>query len=158
MGYEIAGGLGVKMAAPEREVYVMVGDGSYLMMASEIVTSIQEGFKLTIVLLDNDGFKSIGSLSRGLGQDGWGTRHVYPVEGELPGDDDGGAARTLPIDLAANARSLGAHVLECATYDEVVTALEAAKAVDRTTVIHVRTTAWRACRATRAGGTCRWPK
>ena len=61
MGYEIAGGLGVKMAAPEREVYVMVGDGSYLMMSSEIVTSIQEGYKLIIVLLDNSGFKSIGA-------------------------------------------------------------------------------------------------
>jgi 3D-(3,5/4)-trihydroxycyclohexane-1,2-dione acylhydrolase (decyclizing) len=98
MGYEIAGGLGIKMAAPEREVYVLVGDGSYLMLAAEIVTSVQEGYKLTIVLLDNGGFKSIGALSRGLGQHGWGTRHVFPVEGELPGDDDGGAARLLPID------------------------------------------------------------
>jgi 3D-(3,5/4)-trihydroxycyclohexane-1,2-dione acylhydrolase (decyclizing) len=138
MGYEIAGGLGVKMAAPEREVYVMVGDGSYLMMSSDIVTSIQEGYKLTIVLLDNGGFKSIGALSRSLGQGGWGTRHVFPSEGELPGDEAGGAARPLPIDLAANARSLGAHVIECATYDEVVAALAAARRIDRTTVIAVR--------------------
>ena len=67
MGYEIAGGLGVKMAAPEREVYVMVGDGSYLMMNSEIVTSIQEGYKLTIVLLNDHGFSSIGGLSESVG-------------------------------------------------------------------------------------------
>ena len=60
MGYEIAGGLGVKMADPGREVYVMVGDGSYLMMAQEIVTSIQERMKLTVVLVDNQGFASIG--------------------------------------------------------------------------------------------------
>src|SRR5881397_3146127 len=87
MGYEIAGGLGIKMAAPEREVYVMVGDGSYLMMNSEIVTSIQEDKKLIVVLLDNSGFKSIGSLSRSLGQQGFGTRYIYPQNGILPGDD-----------------------------------------------------------------------
>ena len=114
MGYEIAGGLGVKMADPEREVYVLVGDGSYLMMSSEIVTSIQEGYKLTIVLMDNAGFKSIGGLSRSLGQGGFGTRYVYPRNGVLPGDDDGG--QTLPVDLAANARSLGAHVIEAQGY------------------------------------------
>src|SRR5205823_6944110 len=73
MGYEIAGGLGVKLAAPEREVYVLVGDGSYLMMAHEIVTSIAEHAKLTIVLVDNHGFNSIGSLSRSVGADGFGT-------------------------------------------------------------------------------------
>ncbi|HET9495263.1 MAG TPA: 3D-(3,5/4)-trihydroxycyclohexane-1,2-dione acylhydrolase (decyclizing), partial [Chloroflexia bacterium] len=98
MGYEIAGGLGVKMAAPEREVYVIVGDGSYLMLSSEIVTSIQEGYKLTIVLFDNHGFKSIGSLSRSLGQGGFGTRYVYPKDGALPGDDTR-EAQTLPVDF-----------------------------------------------------------
>ncbi len=97
MGYEIAGGLGIKMAAPDREVYVMVGDGSYLMMNSEIVTSIQEGYKLTIVLLDNDGYKSIGSLSRSLGQDGWGTRYVYPENNVLSGDAAGATVTTLPM-------------------------------------------------------------
>src|SRR5262249_32403294 len=71
MGYEIAGGLGIKMADPEREVYVMVGDGSYLMMAQEIVTSIQEGYKLNIVVLDNHGFSSIGGLSRACGSGGF---------------------------------------------------------------------------------------
>ena len=64
MGYEIAGGLGVKMAAPDREVFVMVGDGSYLMMAQEIVTAVAEGIKLTIVLVQNHGYQSIGALSR----------------------------------------------------------------------------------------------
>ena len=83
MGYEIAGGLGVKMAAPEREVYVMVGDGSYLMMAQEIVTSIQEGFKLTIVLLDNHGFTSIGGLSRSVGSQGFGTQYRYRKDGSI---------------------------------------------------------------------------
>src|SRR5205085_6093611 len=111
MGFEIAGGLGAKMAEPNREVYVLVGDGSYLMMPSEIVTSIQEGYKLTIVLMDNAGFKSIGALSRSVGQDGFGTRYVYPRDGVLGGGST--EATTLPVDLAANARSLGAHVIEC---------------------------------------------
>ncbi|OLB53098.1 MAG: 3D-(3,5/4)-trihydroxycyclohexane-1,2-dione acylhydrolase (decyclizing), partial [Ktedonobacter sp. 13_2_20CM_2_56_8] len=118
MGYEIAGGLGIKMAAPERDVYVMVGDGSYLMMNSEIVTSIQENYKLIIVLLDNSGFKSIGALSRSLGQEGFGTRYVYPHNGQLPTDAAGADVQTLPVDLAANARSLGAHVIECKTYGD----------------------------------------
>ena len=137
MGYEISGGLGVKMAEPDREVYVMVGDGSYLMLANEIVTSIQEGYKLTNVLMDNAGHKSIGALSRSLGQTGFGTRFVYPSDGELP-DDEADAASTLPIDLAMNATSLGAHVIRCNGYDEVVAALSRAKEIDRTTVIYVQ--------------------
>jgi 3D-(3,5/4)-trihydroxycyclohexane-1,2-dione acylhydrolase (decyclizing) len=136
MGFEIAGGLGARMADPSREVYVLVGDGSYLMMPSEIVTSIQEGYKLTIVLMDNGGFKSIGSLSRSLGQDGFGTRYVFPRDGGLPGDSV--AAEVLPVDLAANARSLGACVLECESYADVVSALKSARDMDRTTVIYVR--------------------
>jgi 3D-(3,5/4)-trihydroxycyclohexane-1,2-dione acylhydrolase (decyclizing) len=136
MGYEIAGGLGVKMAAPDREVYVMVGDGSYLMLSSEIVTSIQEGYKLTIILFDNHGFKSIGGLSRSLGQAGFGTRYVYPQDGQLPGDDVEDV-ETLPVDLAANAHSLGAHVIECDTYADFTAALKSAKDVDRTTVIYI---------------------
>lgn len=138
MGYEIAGGLGVKMAAPDREVYVLVGDGSYLMMSAEIVTAVQEGYKLTIVLLDNDGYKSIGALSRSLGQEGFGTRYAYPSEGVLPGDEAGSAARPLPVDLAANARSLGARVIACDTYAEFVAALGEARAATGTTVIHIR--------------------
>jgi 3D-(3,5/4)-trihydroxycyclohexane-1,2-dione acylhydrolase (decyclizing) len=137
MGYEIAGGLGVKMAAPERDVYVLVGDGSYLMLNSEIVTSIQEGYKLIIVLLDNHGFKSIGALSRSLGQDGFGTRYVYPQDNVLPSDSAGANVQTLPVDLAANARSLGAEVIECATYADFTAALEAARGTTRTTVIAI---------------------
>jgi 3D-(3,5/4)-trihydroxycyclohexane-1,2-dione acylhydrolase (decyclizing) len=138
MGYEIAGGLGAKMAAPERDVYVMVGDGSYLMMNSEIVTSIQENYKLILVLLDNHGFKSIGSLSRSLGQDGFGTRYTYPRNGVLPGDEGESDVQTLPVDLAANARSLGAHVIECKTYPDFVAALEQARTTDRTSVICIQ--------------------
>src|SRR5207253_3850225 len=83
MGYEIAGGLGVKLAAPEREVYVLVGDGSYLMLSSELVTAVQEDVKLTVVLVDNHGFNSIGSLSRSLGRDGFGTQSRYRRAGSL---------------------------------------------------------------------------
>ncbi len=137
MGYEIAGGLGVKMAAPEREVTVLVGDGSYLMLAQEIVTSIQEDLKLIVVLVDNAGFKSIGGLSRSLGQGGFGTRSVYPTEGALRGDEEPGEPRRLPVDLAANARSLGAHVLEAKTYAEFVEAYRAAQASPITTVVYV---------------------
>jgi 3D-(3,5/4)-trihydroxycyclohexane-1,2-dione acylhydrolase (decyclizing) len=138
MGYEIAGGLGAKMAAPDRDVYVMVGDGSYLMMNSEIVTSIQENYKLIIVLLDNHGFKSIGALSRSLGQDGFGTRYAFPHDGVLPGDAAGGDVPILPVDLAANARSLGAHVIECKTYVDFVAALEAVRTTERTSVIYIQ--------------------
>jgi 3D-(3,5/4)-trihydroxycyclohexane-1,2-dione acylhydrolase (decyclizing) len=137
MGYEIAGGLGIKMAEPEREVYVLVGDGSFLMMASEIATSIQEGYRLTIVLMDNSGYKSIGGLSRSLGQAGFGTRYVYPVNGSVATDDTPDA-REVNLDLAACARGLGANVVECAGYDEVVAALSEAKASDRTSVIYVK--------------------
>ncbi|HZF58047.1 MAG TPA: 3D-(3,5/4)-trihydroxycyclohexane-1,2-dione acylhydrolase (decyclizing), partial [Rubrobacter sp.] len=111
MGYEIAGGLGVKMADPGREVYVMVGDGSYLMMNSEIVTSVQEGHKLTIVLVDNSGFSSIGSLSRSVGTQGFGTQYRYRKDGSLGLDTEEQAGGMLPVDLAANAESLGAHVI-----------------------------------------------
>jgi 3D-(3,5/4)-trihydroxycyclohexane-1,2-dione acylhydrolase (decyclizing) len=138
MGYEIAGGLGIKMAAPDRDVYVMVGDGSYLMMNSEIVTSIQERYKLIIVLLDNSGFKSIGALSRSLGQDGFGTRYVYPQNGHWPTDAAGADVQTLPVDLAANARSLGAHVIECKTYADFVAALKTVQTTDRTSVIYIQ--------------------
>jgi 3D-(3,5/4)-trihydroxycyclohexane-1,2-dione acylhydrolase (decyclizing) len=136
MGFEIAGGLGVKMADPSREVYVLVGDGSYLMMSSEIVTSIQEGYKLTVVLMDNAGFKSIGSLSRSLGQAGFGTRYVYPRDGVLPGDQT--EAQTLPVDLAANASSLGARVIQCRTYAEFADALHTARGFECTTVIYIK--------------------
>lgn len=137
MGYEIAGGLGIKMADPEREVYVLVGDGSYLMLSADIVTSVQEGYKLTIVLIDNDGFKSIGALSRSIGSQGFGTRYLFPTENGLP-DDSADSVKPLPVDLAANARSLGAHVIECASYDDFVNALNTAKSINHTTVIYIK--------------------
>ncbi len=138
MGYEIAGGLGVKMAAPEREVIVLVGDGSYLMLAQEIVTAVQERQKLIIVLMDNSGYKSIGSLSRSLGQEGFGTRYVYPVDGIIPGDEVKDDVETLPVDLAANARSLGANVIEASGYAEFVKAFKAAQKAETTTVVYVQ--------------------
>ncbi|MFB3902854.1 MAG: 3D-(3,5/4)-trihydroxycyclohexane-1,2-dione acylhydrolase (decyclizing) [Acidobacteriota bacterium] len=137
MGYEIAGGLGAKMAAPERDVYVIVGDGSYLMLSSDLATSIQEGYKLIVVLIDNGGFKSIGGLSRSLGQDGFGTRYAYRKDGVLPGDSAGEEVEPLLIDFAANARSLGAHVIPCLTYQDLASALKEARKTDRTTVITI---------------------
>ena len=135
MGYEIAGGLGAKMAAPDRLVYVMVGDGSYLMLANEIVTSIQEGYKLIIVVLDSQGYNSIGNLSRSLGQKGFATRYAFPKDGMLP-DDDAVGVDPLPVDLAGNARSLGAIVFDCKTYAEFAEALKKAETTERTTVVH----------------------
>ena len=137
MGYEIAGGLGVKMADPSREVYVMCGDGSYLMMSSEIVTSIQEGYKLTIVLVDNSGFSSIGALSRSVGSQGFGTQYRYRKDGSLGLDTEDDPGEALPVDLATNAESLGARVLRAGSVGELEDALKEAKGSDRTVVIHV---------------------
>jgi 3D-(3,5/4)-trihydroxycyclohexane-1,2-dione acylhydrolase (decyclizing) len=137
MGYEIPGGLGVKMADPSREVYVMCGDGSYLMMPSEIVTSIQEGYKLTIVLVDNSGFASIGELSRSVGSQGFGTQYRYRKDGSLGLDTEEDPGETLPVDLAANAESLGARVIRTQDISGLKNALAEAKEVDRTAVIYV---------------------
>ena len=126
------------MAAPERDVYVIVGDGSYLMLSSDLATSIQEGYKLVVILWDNGGFKSIGALSRSLGQDGFGTRFVFPENSGLPGDSAGSSPKELAIDFPANARSLGAEVIECTTSVEYAAAIEAARKTDRTTVIYIR--------------------
>jgi 3D-(3,5/4)-trihydroxycyclohexane-1,2-dione acylhydrolase (decyclizing) len=136
MGYEIAGGLGVKLAAPEREVYVLVGDGSYLMLSSELVTAVQERLKLTIVLVDNRGYSSIGSLSRSLGTDGFGTLYRYRSNGSL-GVDSEGSTDYLPVDLAANAASLGAKVIRARSIDELRAGLEAAKTEEGPVVIAV---------------------
>ena len=122
MGYEIAGGLGVKMADPSREVIVMVGDGSYLMMAQEIVTSVQDGHKLIIVLLDSSGYASIGGLSRSIGSGGFGTQFEYDV----------------PVDLAANAESLGAMVFRANDRAAFDAALQSARAAGRTAVVYAR--------------------
>jgi 3D-(3,5/4)-trihydroxycyclohexane-1,2-dione acylhydrolase (decyclizing) len=132
MGYEIAGGLGVKMAAPERRVCVLVGDGSYLMMAQEIVTAVQERLAMTIVLLDNRGFASIGGLSEAVGSGGFGTKYRY--RNAATGDLDGDA---LPVDLAANAESLGARVWRAGTLESVRAALAEARTEQRPSVIVV---------------------
>lgn len=134
MGYEVAAGLGVKMADPTREVVVLVGDGSYLMMAQEIATMVSEGLKVIIVLIQNHGFASIGSLSEALGSQRFGTKYRYR-------DGDSGLldGETLPVDLAANAASLGAEVQRATTIDEFRTAMAKAKAATRTTVVHIAT-------------------
>jgi 3D-(3,5/4)-trihydroxycyclohexane-1,2-dione acylhydrolase (decyclizing) len=124
MGYEIAGGLGVKMADPDREVYVMVGDGSYLMMNSEIVTMVQEGIRVIIIVLDNHGFASIGGLSKSVGSDGFGTKYRYRSESQhIDGD-------TLPVDYAQNCASLGAHVIRADSREAFIQALEEAKTIE----------------------------
>ncbi|GII23682.1 3D-(3,5/4)-trihydroxycyclohexane-1,2-dione acylhydrolase (decyclizing) [Planosporangium mesophilum] len=135
MGYEIAGGLGAKLACPDRDVYVLVGDGSYLMMAQELVTAVQERVKLIVVLVQNHGFASIGELSDSLGSQRFGTRYRFrdPGSGRLDGD-------VLPVDLAANAESLGVRVLRAGTVDDLRAALEAAKRHDGGPVlVHVET-------------------
>ena len=135
MGYEIAGALGVKLAAPDREVFSLVGDGSYLMMSSEIVTAVQEGIKLVIVLVDNHGFNSIGGLSRSLGTDGFGTQYRYRHQGSIGRDSEPDPGAVLPIDLAANAASLGATAVKVKTVAELRSALEEAKRANRISVI-----------------------
>ena len=132
MGYEIAGGLGCKMASPDREIYVLVGDGSYLMMAQEIVTSIQEGYKLTIILINNNGYASINGLSNSVGVQGYGTKYRY--RGNESGKLDG---QNLPVDLAKNAESLGANVIPAESLDDFRLALEKAKLSDITTVVSI---------------------
>lgn len=134
MGYEIAGGLGAKMADPGREVYVMVGDGSYLMMSQEIITAIQEGIKLTIILINNHGYASIGGLSASLGTEGFGTHYRY--RNKKTGHLDGAV---LPVDLAANAASMGADVLTPRNVKELKKALEDSRKIKNTTVIYVET-------------------
>jgi 3D-(3,5/4)-trihydroxycyclohexane-1,2-dione acylhydrolase (decyclizing) len=133
MGYEIAGGLGARLAAGDREVFVLVGDGSYLMMAQELVTAVQEGIKVIVVLIDNHGFASIGSLSQSVGSQRFGTSYRYRgADGRLDGD-------VLPVDLAANAASLGADVLRTTSIEEFRAALAQARASARTTVVHIET-------------------
>jgi len=129
MGYEIAGGLGVKMARPDRRVYVMLGDGSYLMMAQEIVTAVQEGLAITILLLDNHGFASIGGLSDSVGCGGFGTEYRYrTASGHLDG-------QPIAVDYVASAAALGAHAVSALNRTEILDALRQARASDTTTVI-----------------------
>jgi 3D-(3,5/4)-trihydroxycyclohexane-1,2-dione acylhydrolase (decyclizing) len=133
MGYEIAGGLGVRLGAPERDVFVMVGDGSYLMMSSELATAVQENLKIIVVLVQNHGFASIGALSESLGSQRFGTAYRKRTgDGRLDGD-------YLPVDLAANVRSFGIEVLDVHNRDELEKAIHTAKAATGPIAIHVTT-------------------
>ncbi len=129
MGYEIAGGLGVKMADPSREVYVLVGDGSFLMMASEIATSVQEGYKLNIVVLDNHGFSSIGGLSQSIGSAGFGTDYRHRTgSGHLDGEH-------IPVDFVAPCHGLGACAVRARSRENFKQAIEAIKGEKRTSAV-----------------------
>lgn len=134
MGYEIPGAMGVKMADPSREVYVFVGDGTYLMMPTEILTSVQEGIKLIIVVVNNHGFASIGGLSQSIGSGGFGThfRCRNAQTGQLDGE-------YLPVDFEANARSLGAQACSVRTIADFKQALQKARLAQRTNVIVIET-------------------
>lgn len=134
MGYEVAGGLGVKMAAPDRHVFIMVGDGSFLMMHTEIVTAIQEGQQLIIVLVDNGGFQSIHGLQMGSGSPSFGNelRFRNPDSGSLDGD-------YVPVDFARTAEGLGATTFTPVNAEELRDALMKAKREPRTTLIHIHT-------------------
>jgi 3D-(3,5/4)-trihydroxycyclohexane-1,2-dione acylhydrolase (decyclizing) len=146
MGYEIPGGMGVKLAAPEREVFVFVGDGSYLMLPGELVTAVSERIPIVIVLVDNHGYASIGALSRSVGSAGFGTHYRFAANGSLPVDDaaGGGLARpggadVLPVDLAANAESLGARVIRTRTIAELRDGLGQARGANGPVVVFIET-------------------
>jgi 3D-(3,5/4)-trihydroxycyclohexane-1,2-dione acylhydrolase (decyclizing) len=137
MGYEVPASIGIRLADESRDVFAMVGDGGYLMMPTELVTAVQERIKVVVVLVQNHGFHSIGSLSESLGSQRFGTQYRY--RGAESGRLDGAP---LPVDLAANARSLGAHVIEVHSRDELEAAIKEAKAAPADggpVVIHVET-------------------
>jgi 3D-(3,5/4)-trihydroxycyclohexane-1,2-dione acylhydrolase (decyclizing) len=141
MGYEIPGGMGVKLAAPEREVFVMIGDGSYLMLPGELATAVAEGIRIVVVLVDNHGYASIGALSRSLGSAGFGTHYRRREDRQLldapDGDGPAQPAEPLPIDLAANAESLGAAVFRAHGVEELRAALDEAGRAPGPAVVHV---------------------
>jgi len=142
MGYEIPGGMGVKLAAPEREVFVLVGDGSYLMLPGELVTAVAERIPIVVVLVDNHGYASIGALSRSVGSAGFGTHYRQSANGALPLDAADGAglaapADLLPVDLATNAESLGATVIRTRTIAQLRRALADARGADGPVVVHI---------------------
>jgi 3D-(3,5/4)-trihydroxycyclohexane-1,2-dione acylhydrolase (decyclizing) len=138
MGYEIPGGMGVKLAAPDREVFVMVGDGSYLLMPGDLVTAVAEGIKITVVLVDNHGYSSIGALSRSVGSRGFGTHYrAKPALDAVDGAGPEGELQPLPIDLAASAEAFGARVLRARTIDELRDALSEARGAEGPVVVHV---------------------
>ncbi|MGV9498464.1 3D-(3,5/4)-trihydroxycyclohexane-1,2-dione acylhydrolase (decyclizing) [Streptomyces sp. NPDC003642] len=133
MGYEIPAGIGVQQAAPGTPVWALVGDGTYLMMPTEIVTAVQEGLPLNIVLIQNHGYASIGGLSESVGGERFGTAYRFrAADGTFTG-------APLPVDLAANAASLGMEVLRAKTVGELREALAAARASTRPTCVYVET-------------------
>jgi 3D-(3,5/4)-trihydroxycyclohexane-1,2-dione acylhydrolase (decyclizing) len=133
MGYEIPAGIGVQQAAPGTPVWALVGDGTYLMMPTEIVTAVQEGLPLNIVLIQNHGYASIGGLSEETGGERFGTAYRFrAADGTFTG-------APLPVDLAANAASLGMDVLRAKTVRELREALATARASDRPTCVYVET-------------------
>jgi 3D-(3,5/4)-trihydroxycyclohexane-1,2-dione acylhydrolase (decyclizing) len=135
MGYEMPGAMGVKLAAPERDVFAMVGDGSYLMLPGELATAVAERIPIVVVLVDNHGYASIGALSRSLGSAGFGTQYRSRDGRQLV--DDGSVAEPLPIDIAANAESLGARLTRARTIDELRAALEDARGASGPVVVHI---------------------
>ncbi|MER5914026.1 3D-(3,5/4)-trihydroxycyclohexane-1,2-dione acylhydrolase (decyclizing) [Streptomyces sp. NPDC001982] len=141
MGYEIPAAIGVKLAAPDRPVWALVGDGTYLMMPTEIVTAVQEGIAIKILLVQNHGYASIGGLSEQVGGERFGTAYRFPAWGS-PRTESGRGTYTgapLPVDLAANAASLGMRVLRARTVAELRAALAEARAADTPTCVYVET-------------------
>ncbi|MFE2211489.1 3D-(3,5/4)-trihydroxycyclohexane-1,2-dione acylhydrolase (decyclizing) [Streptomyces canus] len=133
MGYEIPAAIGVKMAAPDRNVWALVGDGTYLMMPTEIVTAVQEGIAIKLLLIQNHGYASIGGLSETVGGERFGTAYRYQS------DDGTYTGAPLPVDLAANVASLGMRVLRAKTVRDLRAALEEARAADTPTCVYVET-------------------
>ncbi len=133
MGYEIPGGLGAKLACPASEVYVMIGDGTFLMMGSDIVTAIQENVKIIVVVVDNSGYSSVGRVSEQVGSEGFGCHFRKRGTG---GWYDG---ETMTVDFAKVCEGYGAKVLRAETPAELDDALQQARAASVTTCIYVRT-------------------
>jgi len=133
MGYEIPAAIGVKLAAPGRPVWALVGDGTYLMMPTEIVTAVQEGVAIKVLLIQNHGYASIGGLSESVGGERFGTAYRFPS------DDGRYTGAPLPVDLAANAASLGMRVLRAKTVGDLREALAEARAADTPTCVYVET-------------------
>ena len=133
MGYEIPAAIGVKLAAPGRPVWALVGDGTYLMMPTEIVTAVQEGVAIKVLLIQNHGYASIGGLSESVGGERFGTAYRHrAADGTFTG-------APLPVDLAANAASLGMRVLRARTVRDLRAALAEARAADTPTCVYVET-------------------
>ncbi|MBS1881899.1 MAG: 3D-(3,5/4)-trihydroxycyclohexane-1,2-dione acylhydrolase (decyclizing) [Actinobacteria bacterium] len=140
MGYELPGGMGVKLAEPERPVYVIVGDGSFLMLPGELTTAVAEGIGIVVILVDNHGYASIGALSRSVGSRGFGTHYRDGSVADLLDEGDGAPRQTpapLPIDLAATAESLGASVRRVGSIAELRVALGEVGSPDSPVVIHL---------------------